>query len=237
MIPKVTLMELYRDVFRRSTLISIPDLSELLVVPGGEFTKWEAFASIVRDALKKWEYYYPLCLVQKIYLNVDRTTGLCQIAGNFEGYLNGAVDEDQVVIIPAAIVGLSKTMYVSSIYPLRAFKYNPPYLSEFFYGEGIYYANTVCKRPFVEEYNEVTKEPTDKSGVYFLNRDVDSTFSIFRDELYRQTCRYFLNLRKNLMLQNMPVELFQGLEEDYQRLEGYLDGLYQQALIGADWII
>lgn len=229
MINKVTLKQLYKDVFRRSTLISIPQLSELLETFNSEYTKWEIFYAIVRDALKTFEYYYPLGLIQKIWIEVDSNSRMSKITDNFEGYLNGAVPEDSIVIMPAAINGISTSQYTMSTIPLRMYRYSPPYIMDFWYSSNIYFCNCICKRPFFEEYDEVTKEPTDRCAVYYMSQDVDSVYSIFRDQLYVETCRYIMNIRKNMMLQNMPIELFQGLDEDFNRIDQNLQTIYQQA--------
>ena len=237
MINKVTLMDLYKDTFRRSTLIPIPDLSELLVVDEAMFTKWEIFYSIIRDALKTFEYYYPLCLTQKIWIEIDSNTRKGYINGNFESYLKGIVTEDQICIMPAAIVGMSTSYYTASTYPLRNFRYNPPEISDCWYSSNTYFINSICKRPFYEEYDKVSGEPTDKCAVYYMNKDGDNQYSIFRDEIYLQVCRYIFTLKKNMMLQNMPIELFQGLEEDFNRLEPKQDQIYQNALTHSYWLI
>lgn len=234
---KVTLKELFRDTFRRSTLISIPDLSELMVVDEAMFTKWEIFYSIVRDALKNFEYHYPLCMIQKIWIDVDSGSRKAVITGNFEAYLKGIVTEEQLVIVPAAIAGMSTSYYTASTYPLRNFRYNPPEMSDVWYSSGAYYMNTICKRPFPEKYDEVTKEPLDTCAVYYMNLDVDNQYSIFRDEVYLCVCRYLMNLKKNMALQNMPIELFQGLEEDYNNINQVQQQRYDQALTNSYWII
>jgi len=237
MIDKVTLKELFNDTFKRSTLISIPNIADLLEVPGGMFTKWEIFASIVRDALKNFEMYFPLTLTQKIYIDVDSNTRQAKITGNFEAYLKGIVAEDQIVITPAAVVSLNTSYYTASTYPFRNFRYNAPYITDCWYASGTYYMNTICKRPFIEEYEEASKEPTDKCAVYYMLKDVDNVYSIFRDELYLSLCRYLMNEKKNMMLQNMPIELFQGLEEDFNRIDSNQTNIYQQSVPSGYWII
>lgn len=237
MINKVTLRQLYKDTFKRSTLISIPHLTDMLEVPGSEFTKWEVFYSIVRDALKTFEYHYPLTITQKLYLEIDSNTRKGYINGNFESFIKGIITEDQIVILPSAIVGLSTSYYTASTYPLRNFKYNPPEITDCWYSSGIYYANTVCKRPFYEEYEKASKEPTDNCAVYYMNYEGDSEYAIFYDEVYLGVCRYLMNIKKNLALQNMPIELFQGLEEDFNRIESKQDQIYQQALNQSYYII
>lgn len=237
MISKVTLMELYKDVFRRSALISIPNLSNILKVPNSEFTEWEIFYSIVRDALKEFEYYYPHTMVERAWLEVDATTRKARIQDNFKAYLNGVVSEDQICLVPAAVTGISNSYYTISTYPLRAFKYQTGEFTDFWYSSNLYYLVGIFKRPFFEEYDTVTTKPTDRCAIYYMDKDADSIYSIFRDELYRTTCNYILTMKKNMMLQNMPIELFGGIEESVNKLEGKLENIYQQASNNAYWIL
>lgn len=234
---KVTLRQLYRDTFRRSTLVSIPNLNELFEVPGSEFTKWEIFYGVVRDALKEFEYYYPYCDVQKIWLEVDSKTRKVKVNSNFEAYLDGKITEDQICLVPSSVEAISNSYYTISTYPLRAFKYQTGEFSDFWYSSNVYYVLGTYKRPFFEEYNEVNKEPTDRCAIYYLSRDLDSDYSIFRDELYVQVCRFLTVEKKNMMLQNMPIELFQGLEEDAQNVKSELQNRYQNAANSAHWLI
>jgi len=237
MIPKVTLKQLYKDTFQRSTLLAIPQVTDLLEVPGSAYTRWEVFYGIVRDALKTFDFYHPLLGIQKIYLTIDTETRMAQITGNFEAYIKGIISEDQVVLVPAAIAGMSTTYYTASTYPFRNFRYNPPMITDCWYASGTYYVNSICKHPMYEEYIKTSKEPTDNCGVYFMNYLVDSEYSIFYDEVYLQLCRYLMNLKKNMMLQNMPIELFAGLEEDFNRIEPRQQQLYEQSLSNGFYII
>jgi hypothetical protein len=233
MINKVTLKELHRDVFRRSTLITIPNLNEFFEIEGSDYKSWEVFYGIVNEALQKFQYYYPYNFIQKFYLDVNLNKRTATVNSNFKAYLDGIVSEDQLVITPSAVIGLSMNGYTASGYPLRNFRYEPPEFRDFWYSSRVWYGNTLISRPFFEEYNEAKDEPTDRCAIYFMNKD-DSLYKIFRDQLYVELCRYIVNMRKNMTLTNMPIELFQGMEEDMQRIESQLENIYQNALTSSD---
>lgn len=237
MVNKLTLTEIYRDTFRRSTLISIPNLTEFFTIPGSGYTHWEVFYGIVYEALKKFDYYFPLNLIQQFYLQVDSTSRKAQLTGNFEGYINGIVCENQICIVPAAVQGISLNGYTASGYPMRNFRYEPPEFRDFWYSSGVYWGNTTCYRPMYEEYDPVTKKPTDRCAVYYMNKDVDTEYKVFRDQVYLEVCRYIMNMKKNMLLQNMPIDLFQGLEEDYNKVESQLDQTYNNSLQASAWLI
>jgi hypothetical protein len=237
MINKVTLKELNKDIFRRSTLISIPGLNEFFEIEESDYTSWEVFYGIVREALQKFEYYYPYNFIQKLYIEVNINKRTARTFDNFKAYLDGIVSEDQLTIMPSSVQGLALNGYTASIYPLRNFRYEPPEFRDFWYSTNVYYANTLINRPLFEEYNEVSKEPTDRCALYFMNKDGDSQYKIFRDQLYVELCRYIVNMKKNMILPNMPIEVFQGLEEDMQKVESQLEQIYQNALVNSAWLI
>lgn len=228
---KVTLKTLYRDLSRRSTLIAFPNTVDLLEIEGGEFTKWEVFYSIIRDSLQNFEYYYPLNIIQKIHVVVDPNTYVSrEIFNNFDQYLKGEVTEDDIQITPSSVQGISQGGFAFGMGINRSINYEGNRFYNFPFGTGVYYAQTTCRRPFPEIYDEVTKEPTDQCAVYYMQRDQDSQYSIFNDEIYLNFCKYILSIKKNVMLQGMPIELFQGLEEDYNRLEGQLQNTYMTSM-------
>jgi len=241
MIPKVTIYDLYKDVFKRSTLIAIPNMSELLQVPDSEFSKWEIFSQIVKEALKVFEYAYPLGRIQKLYIEVEYNSRKAKYFDNFTAYLDNLIDEDDIVLPIASCQGLAYNGYVNSQYPLRNFRFENGEFTDFWYPTQVYYANCLCKRPLIEDY--VRKEgtehqmPTDKCAVYFLRMDLDNQYTIFRDQVFIELCRYITTIKKNFGLANMPIELFQGLEEDYNNTKSKNEQIYQQALRSSPWIL
>jgi len=246
MVPKITLKELYKDVFRRSTLVSIPDLSELLQVPNSEFSKWEIFFTIVKDALNAYEFHYPLCKIQKVFIEVNPLSRIGRYNPNFGAYLNGVLSEDDITLEIASCQGLAYNGYINSQWPLRNFRFENGEFSDFWYTSGLYWANCICKRPLIEDYvrTEDSKgegckeaEPTDKCAIYFMKKDLDTQYVIFRDQVYLEVCRYLIDIKKNFNLSNMPIELFQGLEEDFNRIDNKLQNIYQQAHKSSYWLI
>jgi hypothetical protein len=241
MIPKTTIEYLYKDTFKRSTLIAIPNISELLVVPHSEFSKWEIFCQIVREALNKWEYYYPLERVQKIYIEVDYSSRIGKYFPNFESYLKGILDEDSITLEIMSCQGLAFNGYVNSQYPLRNFRFVNNQFTDMWYSTQVYWGNCLCKHPLVEDYLRVDGKQctgfTDNCCIYFMSPNQDNTFTMFRDQVYVELCRYLVNIKQNFNLQNMPVDLFQGLENDFNRVDSELQNKYQQAYKGSGFLI
>jgi len=241
MIPKTTIEYLYKDTFKRSTLIAIPNISELLVVPNSEFSKWEIFVQIIREALNNWEYYYPLYRTQRIYIEVDSVSRKAKYFPNFEAYLKGILDEENVTLEIMSCQGLAYNGYVNSQYPLRNFRFENGEFLDFWYTTNNYWGNCLCKHPLIEDYLRADGKQctglTDNCCIYYMSPNQDNQFKIFRDQVYVELCRYLMNIKKNFNLQNMPVELFQGLEEDFNKVDGDLQNKYQQAFKSSPWII
>lgn len=232
---KVTITELIADTFKRSTLIAIPSLTELFEL-NDTYTKYEVFFSIVQTALQQFERYYPLYTESKIFIEPDEYKQF-YFKDNFKAYLDGKIDENTINLIPTAITGISRTSYMASSYVLRTFRYDPPKLTDFWYSANVYWVKMITNRPLFEEYDEVTEKPTDRCAIYYMTKDVGSQYKVFRDELYCQVCRYIINIKKNMGLQNMPIELFQGLEDDYQKVSSELENHYMNSLTSGQYII
>lgn len=231
---KVELKTLYKDLTRRSTLIAIPSVVDILEVPNGEHSKWEIMYSIIRDSLQTFERYYPMFLIQKLHIVVDPITSRSRrIVNNFNQYLKGEITEDEIQITPEAVLTIGNTNGFSGY---DSPSYEGGYFFNSYIQTGVYYAETICKRPFPEDFDEVTKEPTEKCAVYYMSRDLDSVYSIFNDEIYLNFCRYIISIKKNIYLQGLPIELFQGLEEDYNRLDNQQQNIYMSALTSSYWL-
>lgn len=224
---KVTLKEIYKYIFSRSTLIAIPNLNELFEL-NEKLTKYEVFFSIVDNALKEFEKWVPLYIKQKVWIQLDQYRRFT-FESNFDAYLDGKIIEDDIILVPSAIVGFSLNPYNTYMGTyIRNFDYRPPTLYEFWYGNKIYWIECICNRPLIEEYDEKSKDYTDRCAIYFMAK-VGSEYKYFLDQVYLEVCRYIVNLRKNLGLTNMPIELFQGLEEDMSKLENKLETYYMQS--------
>lgn len=235
MIPKITLKELWQITSRRSSLITIPRLSELLEF-NNEFSHDQVFYGIALDALDKFKYYYPLNRIQKSFLTVDESKRILRLEDNFKDYENGIITEDQLFLLPTAVVGISYNSTVSSIFPLRNFKYDDGVFSDFWYPSGTYWMHAICNYPFPEHFDE-KGEATDKCAIYFMEKDSGPRFKTFKDQLYVEFCRYIWNIRQNFQLQNLPIDVFQGLQDDSQRVQADLDRIYENALTASAWIM
>ena len=231
---KVLIKDLMKDTFRRSTLLAIPNLKDLLAL-NDNFTPQEVFFGIVKDALQTFEKYEPQYMMTKVYIDLDENR-MFKFESNFDAYLKGILPEDSVCLIPTAIMGISTTRYTDAGSLYRTFHYDPPMLSEFWYGSKTYFMCYLANRPIVEDYDSVTKDYTDKCAIYYMTKDLGSKYKIFRDQVYLELCRYILNLKKNMDLQNLPVDLYRGLEEDMQNVQRDVENFYMNSATSGQYI-
>lgn len=234
MISKITLKDLWRITMRRSTLIPIPNLSNFFEF-NNEFSKYEVFYGIVRDALDKFQYYYPLFRQQQCYLRVDKNLR-AEVSDNFKSYLDGIIDENNVFLMPTSVIGLAPQPAVGMTFPYRSYHYEIGLFMDLPYSSGLWYMACLCMRPFPEDFDD-NGVPTDNCAVWFMNKDTDPEFKIFKDQVYVELCRYIYNMKQNMQLQNLPIDVFAGLQEDSQRVQGELDRIYDQAVTASSWII
>lgn len=233
MIPYISLKDIWRITMRRSTLIPIPNLIEFFEF-NNEFSKWEVFYGIVRDALDTFQKYYPLYMQQHTYLRVDNNFR-AKVRGNFDAYLKGIITEDQIFLLPGAVIGLSSAPAVGTSYPIRNFHYEVGEFFDFFYTSQVWYMACLCYRPFPEEF--VDGEPSANCNVYWMNKDNDVEFKIFKDCVYVELCRYIYTMKQNMQLQNLPIEVFQGLQEDGDKVRSDLDSTFTNALTASPWLL
>lgn len=94
----------------------------------------------------------------------------------------------------------------------------------------------LANRPIVESYDEKSKDFTDDCAVYFMTKDTSSESRIFLDQVYVELCRYIINLKKNFALNNLPIDMFGGLEDDYNRVFNELNDYYRSSFTDGQYL-
>lgn len=233
----VNLKWLKREIFKRSTLIAIPNLNQLLEL-NEEFSADEVFFSIVKLAVQEFEKYFPLALQQRVYITPD-AHGEFEFEDTFKAYMDGKITEYDIELIPNSILGFTTNYYTNFTTMIKLYRYiNPPKLTDFCYAPGAYFVRGLYSYPLWEEYTEESncREFSKRAGIYYMLSQ-GPQWKIFYDEVYRQFCRYIINLKKNNSMPNMPIELFQGIEEDLGKLESSIEQIYQQNLGNGNWYV
>lgn len=225
---KILFTDLKKKIFKRSALIPIMGLNEILGL-NEDLSADEIFAEIVRKALAHFEYYHPLILEMNIYYTEDNTDRpmYYKMIDNFNCYLNGTLDEDQIILIPNSVFGIRcKGAYTTVGSYFRATDYDRPYL-QLAWSTGAYVVRGLCNRPVVEKYKADGSFKKD-AAIYWMSFD-GVKGKIFLDQVLCDTLDYIRNLKSNMMLPNFPAELFGAADVAYQQIKMELDQYYLQS--------
>lgn len=218
-----------------SALIAIPNASELLEVPESNFNKWEVFFSIVQMALDKFNMHAPLNIMQKFYVNAESgSTYIARITDNFESAVNHPelFNADQILLMPDAVNGASFTPITRYTRLNKDFSYEKGgILNEWLWGSQSMYFPCICSYPLVEDYDEVTHEPSDKCGVYYMSRKTrGSDYKIFLMQVFVQFVEYINSIKMNFELSDTPIQIFGGLEDQASKYTDIINTYYDNAV-------
>lgn len=228
---KILLSDLKTKIFKRSALIPIIGLSEILEL-NEEFSGDEIFTEIVRKSLANFEYFHPLILEMKIYYteqDIDSAERpmYYKMVDNFNCYLDGRLSEDQIILVPNSVNGIRvQGSYTTVGSYFRQTDYDRPYL-QLAWSTGKYVVRGLCNRPIVEDYNP-DKSYSDKSSIYWMSFD-GVKGKIFLDQVLCDTLDYVRNLKSNISLPNFPAEIFGAADIAYQQTKMELDQYYLQS--------
>lgn len=246
---KVLLKDLRDRVYKRAALLPIPFLQEILDL-SDNFLGDEILEELFTQSLQKFEYYHPLILEMKIYFGITNPLpgGCCtagcserpdyyKITDNFKLYLEGRIDEDQIVLVPNSIIGVrTPNSYVSPGNYFRPNDYDRPYLQMAWATGAQYVVRGICSRPLVADYTP-DKKFTDKAAIYWLNIREGVLGAKFLDQVLCDILEYIRNLKANSALPNFPIEIFGAVDVQYQQLKQELDQYYLQSLWRGELII
>jgi hypothetical protein len=224
---KVLLSKLKLDLFKRSTLIGVPNLDDLLSV-NDVVKPNEIFFELIKNALLDYEHWQPLTLTQKTYLDPDTLSRQVTLVSNMEAYLEGIVTESQLNLVPNSIVKIGYGNFMGSANGYRRFDYNnPPYLKEFWLSAGTYQLVGVFSYPIIEKYTDESKtEFHDQSAIYHMRYNAGQIYKKFYDLCFLTILRYVVTMKMNLNITGLPIDIFSGIEAEVQRLGSELDSYF-----------
>src|SRR5690349_13468186 len=215
-IEKLLISELKDRIRKRSMLIQVPQLFDLFGI-NNYMSSDEVLAINIENALEQFEYYNPLIR----HFNVNAlfgTDGKYTFINNFQGYINGLVPENQIELIPNSIIGFTKgPNYVANSY-VRDFNYDRPDLSNYGVASGQYLVKGIYNRPY-DITLDSSKNIVDTSAIYFMASSNTTDTLRFTDQCLKTIIDYILQMKKNMEMPNMPVSLFNGVEDAYAKLD------------------
>lgn len=231
----VKLSDLKRMIFRRAAILPIPGLGELLSL-NDDISADEILYELIRVGLRRFEFCNPLVTTSKVYIDKTKENRF-EFINNFDAYLEGRVPEDLIEMIPQSIIGIGLTPNMISQELHRRIVYDRPVLSNFLFSTGVYYVRAIYDRPIIEDYDEETKKFSDKARIYYIIPNVGSDYMKFEDFIYVEVLRYIHNLKTNMEVPGLPIQIFNAVDSTFNKLESELEQYSTSSLNNGSLII
>lgn len=237
---KTLLVDLKRRLFIRSSLIGLDSLDEILSI-NDYLSGDEILLEIFKKALREFELSNPLILEMPIRREQMCTCvgmpGYCEIKSNFALYLECALSEGRIILVPNAIPswriggGDSYTSYGSGASfptPLSytAFTdYQKPYVFMADVPQGELIVRGICSRPIVPDFlpNKTFNPDSSKAAVYWMDIENGARGYHFLDLCMVHLLDYIRQMKASLILPNTAVDVLANVDNSYQELRGRVE--------------
>jgi hypothetical protein len=220
-IPKISLKELVKDTILQSSILAFIDFEELMVV-NPKFSYFEVVGRLVRLAIEAHEKVCPLFKRSTIF--IDGSSYLFK--DTFGAFIDGKITENYAILVPKVSPHALDT---SLLHTRRSWNYNKP-LMDNVYNLGLVECDYITSYPLVMKEDKETKDFTEDSFIYYMPLYAGtSADSVFKRQFYYQVLVYLKGVRNNLRYPDMPIELLQGIDEDYNILQSELQEFYRKA--------
>jgi hypothetical protein len=219
-IPRIPVKELIKDMLLQSSILAFIDFEELMIA-NPNFSYFEVMSRMVRLALERHERVCPLYKRSTIYINGNSY----EFRDNFKAFLDGKVTENYVTLIPKVS---PYSLDTSLLHTRRAWTYNKPIMNNV-YNLGIVDIDYIASYPVIMKEDKESKDFTDDSNIYYMSMyGGTSSDGMFKRQFYYQVLNYLKGVKNNLRYPDMPIELLQGIEEEYQILQSELQEFYRR---------
>ena len=239
---KTKIIDLKRKIFLRSALIPIDGLQEVFEL-NENFSGDELLGELFKKSLRAWEYHHPLIWESKVYKDQLCSCevigeGYCKIQSNFDLYLKCLISEDQIILVPNVtqkVRSIGSYPYPGS-YFTNIIDYQRPYINLGDLVDDQFYMRGICSRPIIINFNP-DKTFSNDSAIYWMNIEEGVLGQKFIDQCLVDILEYVKNLKGNLMLPNMSVDIFNSCENYWMNLKQELDQYYLQSSWRGDLLI
>lgn len=201
----------------------------------------EVLLEIIKKALREFENTIPL--IHEMKLNKSQM-GTCynlgpgwyDIKSNFTLFLDCAISEDQIVLVPRAIPLIR---YPQSWPTAGSWEYVTEYqaphifLGDWWdtYAESYFYLRGICARPIIPDFTENKEFNPDskKAAIYWLNVEEGADGNYFMDLCMVHVLDYIRQLKASVQLVAMPIEILNNVDIAYQELRARCDNYALQS--------
>lgn len=221
-IDRVTFLDIIEEIKRRLAVIGVYNFYEILAVDP-DTTPEQTMKYLIEQAVSHFNKYIPLLYIQKIYIR-DTDYPIFTFVDNFHLYLNGTLQPDAVNLIPDSVIALSTVPVFHAKYNAFPFTYQPPHLYLKVRVTGRIYAKTLCKYKVHVDPNNYAN-----NAIYFLTKGSQMYYLLINQIVYN-VGYHIIMLKKNYAISELPIEVFNGIEEYISELKSELDNLYNEGL-------
>lgn len=219
-IPKVTFNELQEDVKRIMATVGLYTFEESFLAVDPDINPRITFRTLVERANATFSRHFPLLFIQRIYIQPN--TRVYTFIDNFDLYLNGSLDASLINMIPDAVVSISYTPHMHAKWG-SWFTYQPPYLIfKIMAWSGLMYAKTLCK--YRIHFNPNNRND---DAIYYMEK-ATPIYDVFIKQLVYDIAYFLVTAKQNYTINELPIDVFSGLENVANELRSELETLYQE---------
>lgn len=219
-IPKLPIKDLIKDTLLQSSVLSFIDFKELMVV-NDNYSYFDVLSRLVRLAIENHEKSCPLYKRSTIFIQGNTY----EFRDTFNAFLDGKITENYATLVPKVSPYALDT---SLLHTRRAWRYNKPFLTNV-YNLGVVECDYIASYPVIMREDKESKNFTEDSAIYYIPLyGGTSQDSMFKRQFYYQVLVYLKGVKNNLRYPDMPIELLQGIDEDYQILQNELVEFYRK---------
>lgn len=202
----------------------LPDFKDILRIHVSE-SYFKVMSTLLRQSLLTYEKKVPL--FHTALISVPGET--YQFVDNTEEYFLGIVGERYWTPIPEGIINLSGSL----INEVRVYHYDKPYLRNLT-GKGIREVYYTTRRP-VRFFKDLVKDEFDiNSFIYEFDLWNDYKTEQFLKEVILTIIRYMLELKRQVNYTDLPIQIYDGLDEKYNQIDAELNEFYLSPTIYAN---
>lgn len=201
-------------------IIGVYNFREILSVDP-DYTAEKVLLNIISYANREFSKHVPLLIVIKLFVNNEIRV---RLVDNFDLYLAGNLDPENIILVPDAIISVSPTSVFHPKYNSIPHVYQPPYL--IFRGRmtGTFYLKALCKYRIVENPNDWLD-----SRIYYMDYNTP-IFDYFAKQVTYNIGLHIVMLKKNYAISDLPIEVFGGVEEYISELKSELENFYNDSM-------
>lgn len=238
---KTRLTDLKKKILIRSSMLAISSLEEIFGL-NDYLSADEVFLEIIKKALREFEVTLPLMHEMRVNKGQMGTCynlgpGWYEIKSNFTLFLDCAISEDQIILVPRALpmIRLDFSWPTANAWEYVT-EYRAPYI---FLGEGWepyiinqgFYLKGICARPIIPDFtaDRTFNTNSTKSAIYWLNVEEGAQGNYFMDLCMVHVLDYIRQLKASVQLPGLSVDILSNVDIAYQELRARCDNYALQS--------